>query len=39
LSRYDLVFEPRRAIKAQALADFLAENTAPVEEGELHPRP
>jgi len=27
LSRYDLAFEPWRAIKAQALADFLAENT------------
>ena len=27
LSRYDLVFETRRAIKAQALADFLAEST------------
>jgi len=27
LSRYDLVFETRRAIKAQALTDFLAESS------------
>jgi len=39
LSRYDLVFEPRQAIKAQALADFLAENATLVEEGETHPCP
>jgi len=32
LSRYDQTFEPRRAIKAQELADFLAENTMPAEE-------
>jgi len=31
LSHYDLAFEPRRAIKAQALANFLAESTAPAE--------
>ena len=39
LSRCDLDFEPRRAIKAQALADFQAENATPIEEGELHPWP
>ena len=39
LSRYDLVFEPWRTIKAQALADFLAENAMPVSKGELHPCP
>jgi len=39
LSCYDLAFEPRRAIKAQALADFLAENTTPTEEGDLRPWP
>ena len=38
LSRYDMAFEPRRAIKAQALADFLAENPTPAE-GDLRPRP
>jgi len=37
LSLYDLVFEPRRAIKPQALADVLAENVTPVEGSELHP--
>jgi len=31
LSRYDLAFEPLRAIVAQALADFLAENAIPAE--------
>jgi len=39
LSRYNLVIEPRRAIKAQAPADFLAENATPVEEDQLHPWP
>ena len=39
LSRYDLTFKPRRAIKAQALADFLVENVTLAEEGDLHPRP
>jgi len=38
LSCYDLAFEPRRAIKAQALADFLAESTAPIEQNS-QPRP
>jgi len=38
LSRYNLAFEPWRAIKAQALADFLSKNTIPTEEGDLHPR-
>jgi len=38
LSRYDLAFEPRRAIKAQALADFIAESMTPVEkESQLQP--
>jgi len=31
LSRYDLALESRWAIKAQALADFLAESTTPAE--------
>ena len=39
LSCYDLVFEPWQAIKAQVLANFLAENATPVEESEPHPRP
>jgi len=39
LSRYDLVFEPQRAIKAQALADFLAENLTSISDNELYPRP
>jgi len=39
LSRYDLALEPQRAIKAQALADFLAENTTLAEEGDSHPWP
>jgi len=39
LSHYDLTFEPRRAIKAQALADFLAESTTPAEEGDLFLQP
>ena len=39
LSRYDLTFEPQRTIKAQALADFLAENTTPVEERDLRTQP
>jgi len=39
LSHYELAFEPRRAIKAQALADFLAESTTPAEERVLCPRP
>jgi len=39
LSCYDLAFEPRRAIKAQALADFLAESMTPAEEGDSHPLP
>ena len=39
LSRYDLVFEPWWTIKSQVLADFLADNTAPILEGEPHPRP
>ena len=39
LSRYDLAFEPQKAIKRQALADSLAEITTPTEEGNLHPRP
>jgi len=30
-SRYDLASKPRRAIKAQAFADFLAESTTPAE--------
>jgi len=38
LSRYDVAFEPRRAIKAQALADFIAESTTPAEkESQLQP--
>jgi len=39
LSRYNLAFEPRWAIKAQALAEILPENTTPTEEGNLHPWP
>jgi len=39
LSHYDLAIKPRRAIKAQALAYFFTENTKPVEEGDLPPRP
>jgi len=39
LSRYDLVFKPRRAIKARALTDFLVENLTPVSDDESHPRP
>jgi len=31
LSRYDLAFKPRWAIKAQALADFFVKSTAPAE--------
>ena len=38
LSRYDLTFKPRRAIKAQALADFLAESMTATEE-DSRPRP
>jgi len=38
LSCYDLAFGPRPAIKAQALADFLAESTAHVEKNS-QPRP
>ena len=38
LSRYNLAFEPQRAIKAQALVNFLADSTTPAEE-DLHPRP
>ena len=34
-----LAFEPRQAIKAQALAHFLHENITPAEEGDLHPPP
>jgi len=38
LSRYDLAFKPRCAIKAQALADFLAESMALAEkESQLRP--
>ena len=32
LSQYDISYEPRQAIKAQALADFVAEMTHPGEE-------
>jgi hypothetical protein len=32
LSQYDISYEPRQAIKAQALADFVAEMTHPREE-------
>jgi len=39
LSRYDLAFEPRRAIKAQALANFLAEIMTPAKEEDSYPRP
>ena len=39
LSRYDLAFESWRAIKAQALADFLSESMTPVEEEDTRPRP
>ena len=39
LSYYDVAFEPRRAIKAQVLANFLAESTIPAEEGVLHLQP
>jgi len=39
ISRYDLAFKPRRAIKAKALADFLAESMMPAEEEESRPRP
>jgi len=38
LSQYDLVFEARRAIKAQALADFLAKSTPPITDNNLPPR-
>ena len=38
LSRYDLAFEPWQAIKDQVLADFLAKNTMPAEEGDLRSR-
>jgi len=34
-----LTFEPLRAIKAQALAEFLAVNTTLDEEGDSRPRP
>jgi len=37
LSRYDLAFEPWRAILAQALADFLAESLTLAQEGDLRP--
>nr|KYP70557.1 hypothetical protein KK1_009777 [Cajanus cajan] len=33
LSEFSIKYEPRGAIKAQALADFLMELTPPVEEG------
>jgi len=39
LSHYDWFFEPWRAIKAQALANFLAENIIPISDNESHPRP
>ena len=32
LSQYDISYEPRQAIKAQALADFVAEMTHPGED-------
>ena len=35
LSRYDPTFEPREAIKVQALADFLAESTTSAEERDV----
>jgi len=39
LWHYDLAFEPLRAIKAQALANFLAENITPVSDSEPYPWP
>ncbi|XP_020228479.1 uncharacterized protein LOC109809548 [Cajanus cajan] len=35
LSEYSIKYEPRGAIKAQALADFVMELTSPAEEGEV----
>ena len=34
LGEYDVDFEPRRTIKAQALSDFIQEGTRALEEGE-----
>ena len=35
LSQFDVEYRPRTAIKAQALADFIAEFTTPVEANRL----
>nr|KYP44910.1 hypothetical protein KK1_033591 [Cajanus cajan] len=35
LSEYSIKYEPRGAIKAQALADFVMELTSPADEGEV----
>jgi hypothetical protein len=35
LSQYDLIYRPKTAIKAQALADFVAEFTASAEKETL----
>jgi len=39
LSHYDMAFEPRRAIKAQALADFMAKSMTSADEGDSCPCP